>query len=72
MKKVLLILSVLIFSGCSELNANITGEKYTIFVPELNHYKVNSYDIVDGVIYFESNGSKYKSNVWIVKTTKGD
>ena len=73
--KYLIMISVLFIAGCTDsskamLNAEITGENYTIFVPELNYYEVNEYDIIDGVIYFTANGGEYQSNVWTVKTTK--
>ena len=73
--KLLIILFALAVSGCTDadkrmLKAEITGEKFTVFIPDLGHYKVNKYHINDGVVYFEHNGSKYKSNVWTVKTTK--
>jgi len=68
--KVLLIIFVILISGCSELKAELTGESYTIWTSKGANYKVNEYFIISGVINFTYNGSEYKSNVWTVKTTK--
>ena len=76
--KYLIIIFVILISGCTDsdittpfLNADITGEKYTIYTASGGSYKVNDYTIGDmNRIYFTYNGSEYKSNVWTVKTTK--
>ena len=73
--KLLIALTFMFLVGCTDadkkiLKAEITGEKYTIYISGVNHYKVNDYHIKRGMIYFELGGNKYKSNVWMVKTTK--
>ncbi len=72
--KLLIILFVLIASGCTDsqksmLKAEITGEKYTIKTNTGRYYKVNDYHINGDIIYFHHEGSEYNSNVWTVKTT---
>jgi len=72
--KAFIIILVLMVSGCSDLGAEITGEKYTIRLPGGYYYKVNDYHIrqTTGVITFTYYGTEYKSNTWVVKTTKND
>jgi len=77
--KVFLIVLALIISGCTDagksiLKAEITGEKYTIFIPDMGSYKVNDYHVQrsTGVVSFLYKGSEYKANVWMIKATKSD
>lgn len=77
--KAFVIILVLIISGCTEsgrriLNAEITGEKYTIYTCSGGSYKVDDYHIYNsrGVISFSNGGNEYKSNCWLLKTTKHD
>ena len=76
MNKILIVLCVLCFSGCSFLFSDAAfykakEYKYKICTVSMSCHYSNDYIVVNGVVSFVSdNGHKYKSSVWVIKDNK--